>query len=458
LAGGENVKLQDREYQARSVRDLRRLLKDGKRVVAVGPTGCGKTHIATMLIAAERRWRVLFVVHRYELADQAWRSLTSNGITAGIVMAQEETLRGAHRVDPAARVQVASVQTLSRRVGPEHVDLIIFDEAHRVMADSYQAVARAYPEAHVLGLTWTPERTDGKGLGEFFDEMHIIAQPSELHESRHLSDPRWFGAPAGYRAKLKERLRGMRVSGGDYMPADLERAVDNRYLMGNVVSETLRLAPDRSKVVFAGSVLHSQKLAAAFRRKGVKAVHLDGETPAAEREQMLVDLREGRLEMICNYDVLSEGWDLPDLGAVVLARPFRSLTRYLQCVGRGMRWRRGPRPIALDFGDNAPRFKLWPGDDVPWSIDGKERASREPLWKQCEGCQERIPLAATVCPECGHACPIERARREREEADAELQEATRAEYMATRGRVEAMAKKKGAPAGWVEKVMEEIAA
>jgi superfamily II DNA/RNA helicase len=239
----------------------------------------------------------------------------------------------------------------------------------------------------------------------------------------------------------------VRASGGDYMPSDLERAIDTRYLMANVVSETLRLAPDRSKVVFAGSVLHSQKLAAAFSRKGVEAAHLDGETPADERERMLDDLRARRLEMICNYDVLSEGWDLPDLGAVVLARPFRSLARYLQCVGRGMRWRKGERPLVLDFGDNAPRFGLWPGDDVAWTIDGRPKGERAPLWKQCEGCQARIPLSATTCPECGHACPIERARKEREEADAKLEEATRAEYQALRARVELMALKKNAPAG-----------
>ena len=120
----------------------------------------------------------------------------------------------------------------------------------------------------MLGLTWTPERTDGQALDEFFGEMYAIAQPSELHASHYLSEPRWFGAPAGYRTKLRERLRRVRVSGGDYLPGDLERAVDNRYLMANVAAETLRLAAGRSKVVFAGSVLHSQKLAAAFRGFG----------------------------------------------------------------------------------------------------------------------------------------------------------------------------------------------
>lgn len=451
------MKTEPRKYQMAAVSALRNSLRDGGRVIAVGPTGCGKTHVASMLIKAEPKRRVLFIVHRYELADQAYKALASSGIRAGILMAQEETLHGSHRCDPTAHVQVASVQTLLRREGPKDVDLIVIDEAHRALADSYQSIAKRYPAARVLGLTATPERTDGRGLSDFFTEMLTIAQCSELHAGKHLASPRWFGAPAGYRAQLKERLRGVRTSGGDFMPSDLERAIDTRYLMGRVVAETMRLAPGVSKVVFAGSVEHSRKLAATLRRKGVNAVHLDGETPAADREAMLEGLRKGRIEAICNYDVLSEGWDLPDLGAVVLARPFRSLTRYWQCVGRGMRWRRGARPLVLDFGDNAPRFGLWPGDDVPWSIEGHERAG-EPLWKQCEGCQEKIPLAASACPECGHACPIVRERREREEADAKLEEATRAEYLAIRTRVEAMAAKKGAPAGWADRVMKEIAA
>lgn len=448
-------KLAPRPYQSRAVVVIRRLLRAGRRVVAVGPTGCGKTHIASMLIGAEPAWSVLFVVHRYELADQAYRALADNGIRAGIVMAQEEALHGSHRLDPDARVQVASVQTLAKRGGPERVDLLIFDEAHRVLAASYQAIARRYPEARVLGLTATPERTDGRGLADFFHEMFLIAQPSGLHARRHLADPRWFGAPAGYREKLKERLRGVRTSGGDFMPTDLERAVDSRYLMGKVVSETLRLAPRCSKAVFAGSVGHSRKLAAAFERAGLAAAHLDGTTPAAERAKMLENLRAGRLEVLCNYDVLSEGWDLPELGAVVLARPFRSLTRYMQCVGRGMRWRSGPRPIVLDFGDNAPRLGVWPGDDVPWNIAGRARGAA--LWKQCEGCQARIPIAATTCPECGFECPIVRSRVEREEADAALEEMTRAEYQALRTRVEKMARQKNAPPGWTDSVIEGIA-
>jgi superfamily II DNA/RNA helicase len=284
--------------------------------------------------------------------------------------------------------------------------------------------------------------------------MYIIARPSDLQRQQHLASPRWFGARADVVARLTERLRGAKVKDGDYAPRDLARAVDSRLLIGEVVSEAVRIALGVSKVVFAGGVEHSRQLAAKFNQHGIRAAHLDGETPAKEREDILAALAGGKLEAICNYDVLSEGWDLPSLGAVVLARPFRSRKKYLQVVGRGMRWRSGPRPIVIDHGNNAPRFGIWPGDDVEWSLVGTTPPAGDPLWKKCEGCLERIPLAATVCPECGHECPIERARKEREEADAKLEEATRAEYLALRGRVEAMAKRKAAPPGWVDSVMD----
>lgn len=450
--------LTPRPYQIEAARVLPDRIGQHGRVLAVGPTGCGKNLIASLLIKAESTLRVLFVVHRYEMADQAWQALRSNGIECGILMAQEESLYGSRRVAPDARVQVASVQTAIRREAMADVNLIVFDEAHRVLAESYQSIARTHPDAGVLGLTATAERADGRGLGEFFRDMYIIAQPSELQRDGYLASPRWFGARSDVVAHLSERLRSAGVSNGDYAPKDLARAVDSRFLLGRIVSEAMRIAPGVSKAVFAGSVDHSRRLTDEFTKQGVIAVHLDSDTPPKERAAMLTALGNGSIEAICNCDVLGEGWDLPGLGAVVLGRPFRSRTRYLQAVGRGMRWRKGAQPIVIDHGNNAPRLGVWPGDDVEWSLDGRRRSAGDPLWKQCESCLEKIPLGAAVCEHCGHECPIERERRQREEVEARLEEMTRAEYMALRKRVEKVAKKKGAPEGWVDKVTAEMMA
>lgn len=449
---------QPRPYETRAVKELRVLLTAHERVLAVGPTGCGKTVIASMLIALMAKWRVLFVVHRYELADQAYKALRASGIDAGIIMAQEERMHGSHRANPTARVQVASVQTLMHRPFDDEVDLIIVDESHRVMAESYQAILRQHPRARVLGLTATPERADGKGLGDVFRHLFAIARPSELQRDGYLADPRWFGARADVVAQLAERLKGARVTNGDYAPGDLARAVDSQFLLGQVVSETLRIAPGVRKAVFAGSVAHSRKLAAAFKRRGVKAAHLDADVPPLEREKLLATFAKGDIEVICNFDVLSEGWDLPALGAVVLARPFRSRTRYLQVVGRGMRPRVGPRPIVIDHGNNAPRFGIWPGDNIEWALSDTRRAcTGEPPWTMCDACLAKIPAASLTCPECGAECREAKARHEREEAEAQLEEATRAQYLALRARVEMVAIEKNAPPGWVDKVMREVA-
>jgi len=446
-----------RPYEVAAVSALQPLIERERRVIAVGPTGCGKTVIASMLIDAWADKRVLFVVHRYELADQAYKSLRAIGVDVGMVMAQDERIHGVERVHPGRRVQVASVQTAARRDICAKFDLIVFDEAHRALAGSYQRVVHTWPDALVLGLTATPERTDGKGLGDFFRAMLVIATSSELQRDGYLADPRWFGARPDVVDKLAERLKGARVTNGDYAPSDLARAVDNTFLVGRVVDESLRIAPGVRKAVFAGSVAHSRKLASEFVRRGVLAVHLDGDTSPAEREAVLIGLRIGDVEVVCNYDVLSEGWDLPALGAVVLARPFRSRTKYLQVVGRGMRARRGPRPIVIDHGNNAPRFGLWPGDDVDWSLERTSPRTGVAPWVMCESCLAKIPASSMTCPECGAECRETAARLEREEEAAQLEEATRAQYLALRSRVERVAVDKGAPVGWVDKVMREVA-
>lgn len=454
------MKLQRRKYQTRSVSEIAEALVEYKRVIAVGPTGCGKTAIASLLIKRETKYRrVLFVAHRYELIDQAHAALTNLGISAGVIMAQDELLNrdDKSRAKPKARVQVASVQTIDRRGGPDDVDLIVFDEAHRVMSDSYQRVAARYPRAHVLGLTATPVRNDGRGLGDFFRHLYIIAKPSDLYDDGHLAKPRVFTAPVEVLAELSARLKGAQSANGDYTPGTLARVVDSPYLIGKVVSESIRIAPGLPKVVFAGSVDHSKSLALAFKRRGVKAAHLDGDTPLEDRRQILADLRSGKLEVVCNVDVLSEGWDLPALGAVVLARPTKSLARYLQMCGRCMRFYKGRLPIIVDHGNNTLRHQRWPGDDIEWSLGGSDHGpgGNAPI-KSCCSCHIAIPANCDECPECGAEQECKRARIEAKEIDAKLEEIRRAREAELRERAMKIAAIKGVGNDWVDAVVREI--
>lgn len=453
------MKIERRPYETKAVRDLRLALRKHRKVLAVAPTGAGKTVIASLLIKQEPRWRkVLWVTHRRELVDQANDHLVNLGLDVGVVMSKDKARRNA-----GARVQVASLQSI-HLCSLRGFNAVVFDEAHRAMADSYQRIAKELPRADILGLTATPCRMDGRGLGDFFRSMLVMATHSQLYDGGFLAKPEAWGASAETIRELSDGLRGVRTQGGDFAPGQLAAVVDRGVLIGRVVKAAMEIAPKVPKVVFACSVRHSRRIAAEFRKAGIKAAHLDGETNYAVRADILERLANGTLEVVCNVDVLSEGWDMPELGAVIIARPTKSKARYLQMVGRALRVHRGRVPIIVDHGCNVQRFNIVPGEDTEWTLErGDQEVDEDPKVKECESCQAFNPWGATECRKCGAEIEIRQTpRQDREEKDARLAEITRAaldaENAALRGRIEYMARKKNAPAGWAEKVFAEVTA
>lgn len=393
-----------RPYQARALGELRRHHAD--RPILVIPTGGGKTHVACAVIAGatEHGRSVLFLAHRTELIEQAAARLADHGVECGIIKAGFDE-------DRARLVQAASVQTLVRRDMPP-ADVIIVDECHHAVANTYQTIIDEYPDACVIGLTATPFRLDGRGLGEIFGHIVVAATPRDLVEDGYILEPRYFVG------REKPNLKGVPVRLGDYANKALGLKMSAPKLVCDVVDTWLEKAGARRTVVFAASVDHSIALVAAFRAAGVAAAHIDGTTPADERSDILGTLRAGSINVVSNYGVLLEGWDLPDLGVCVLARPTKSQCLYLQMVGRVMRAVDGKeRPIVLDharcFDEHGD-----PLAELDYSLDGKVKRATEDdtsmTPKVCPGCFALVERMEPTCPECGHE--FKRAEREKTKA------------------------------------------
>lgn len=384
--------MQLRSYQSRAVTAVLAARRD--RPILVAPTGSGKTVMGVAI--TERFSRVLWLAHRKELIEQAAAHLRVNGAFVGIIKAGVAPA-------PLARIQVASVQSLARRDNPP-ADLVVVDECHHSTADGYRRILRAYPDAMIVGLTATPFRLDGRGLGSMFGKIIVAATTAELCDQGFLHAPRVWASSA-------PDLRGVRTTAGDYNLGDLSRRVNDSGLTGDIVQTWRRRADGRRTVVFAVDVSHSEAITEAFRSAGVPAEHLDGKTPEAERSAILSRLRSGETQVVSNCMVLTEGWDLPALECAVIARPTASLNLHLQMVGRIMRAADGKDgAIVLDHAGNHHVHGMVTRR-LDYTLDGSTRVgSSEPLGlRRCQRCGLMYTLGTLECPECGWEPEVSRA-------------------------------------------------
>jgi DNA repair protein RadD len=268
-------------------------IAEGKRkLILVAPTGSGKTVIASDFVrrVIANYKRVLFLAHRREIIDQTSRKLDANAIYHGVILAGRDK---ASR--PMAQVQVASVMTFwsrgirSNAMDMPPADVVILDEAHHARASTYQKILDAYPDAVVVGLTATPCRGDGRGLGNIFDEMIEAPQVQELIDLGFLVPSKIY-APV---QNVDRLLRGVRTQTGDYVTSQLEARMNTDALVGDIVTHWLKYAERRRTVCFAVDVAHSVHIRDALLGSGVRAEHLDGGTPISEREAILARLASG---------------------------------------------------------------------------------------------------------------------------------------------------------------------
>ncbi len=381
-----------RPYQDAAIVSLRAAMSQHRRVLLTLPTGAGKTAIAATIasLALAQGKPVMFLVHRDELIWQTSRAFDSAGVAHGIIAAGVPTC-------PAELVQIASVLTLAQRLGSVRKPALIFiDEAHHAVAGTWRRIIEVWPTAWIVGLTATPERLDGQGLTDVFDHMIVGPSTADLIQGGFLSGYRAF-------APSVPDLSGVSSARGDFDAATLAGVMDRPAITGDIIEHYKRLAAGKRAIIFAASISHSRNLAAEFNAAGIPSAHVDGRTPAHLRRQLVTDFAEGRLMVLTNVNLFGEGFDVPGVEAVILARPTQSLALHLQQIGRALRNSPGKvNAIILDHAGNIERHGL-PDDPRQWSLDSKSRhhVDERPLMRCCPGCKA-CHQPAPICPECGH--------------------------------------------------------
>lgn len=382
-----------RPYQNELVEQTRQAWREGYHAPCI-VLGCGGGKSVIVAEIARRTTfngkKVLFLVHRQELVQQIVRTFIRWGVDMNYC-------------------DVMMVQTATRRIKKlSKPALIITDENHHSLALSYKKIYDAFPDVLRVGVTATPVRLNGDGLGDVNDKLIIGPSTKWLIDHSCL-------APYDYYAPSVADLSGLHIKMGEFVTADVEKAMIKKAVFGDVIGYYRHLANGKKAVCYCSSVKHSLATAEAFREAGINAVHIDGTTPDAERNRIVSDFRAGRITILCNVDLISEGFDVPDCECAILLRPTQSLTLYIQQSMRCMRYRPDKRAIILDHVGNYARFGM-PDDDREWSLEKrkrnikKEAAENAEKVKQCPECYYTFGAPPSgqpcICPHCGYVFPV----------------------------------------------------
>jgi superfamily II DNA or RNA helicase len=400
--------IQLRPYQSELFAAIHGAVKRGvKRPLVVAPTGSGKTVMFCYTVgrSAKAGKRSVILVHRQELLEQTSKTLTTFGISHGLIAA-------GCRPDPFQCVQVAMVATLKNRMATiQKPDLIVVDEAHHGMAGSYKAIFDHFLDAHIIGFTATPERLDGKGLGDVFDEIIYGPSVQWLMDNGHLAPAKYYAPPSDL------DVSGVSKSRGDFVKSELVDAMGKSSIMGDCVRHYKRLSFGKPAVAFCVNIQHAHDTAAAFNQAGIPAGVIDGKMTKEERRSIVKSLADGSILVLTSCEIINEGFDLPVVTTAILLRKTQSLGLHLQQIGRVLRTHPGKtHSIVIDHVTNLSNHGV-AEQEREWSLEGRTKAARNAPaadgFTQCEECYCMFDSKENdECPECGWTKPKPVARRE----------------------------------------------
>ena len=402
--------MQLRDYQNSAISNVRKSYAAGnKNVLLTLPTGAGKTVIFSEItrLAGLKGANVLILVHRKELIDQAGDKLTKADVKYGIIAAGHKESNN--------NVQVASVQTLINRLNnPDKFDLIIIDEAHHSVASSWRKIFNFYKKALKLGVTATPMRMTGAGLGEIFDNLIVGSTIPELVEQKYLADHEVYAPPN------KLNLNKIRTIRGDFSKKEVEDELEKVDIVGDAVENYKKLGKNKPAIAFCISVKHGQYVTNKFKQAGYNAELITGSMKSDDRKTLVDNFKKGKIQILVSIDVVSEGFDVEGCYCAILLRPTQSEALYIQQVGRVLRPEPNKVAIVLDHVGNTKRHGFV--DDIrEFDLYQKAKSKRKgelaPAVETCEVCFA-VYKPQPICPVCGHKKEI--TKREITYEDGEL--------------------------------------
>lgn len=388
-------------YQRNLVDKARQAFSEGyKAPCIVAPCGAGKSVMISEIarLTTEKGNRVLFLVHRKELIEQIENSFRINAVNLDLV-------------------QFGMVQTIVRRLDKtERPQLIITDESHHGLAKSYRNIYEYFNDALRLSFTATPIRLNGEGLGDVNDILLEEVNAEWLIENGFLSPYKYY-AP-----KLIEEDYLKLSSMKEFTSKSIDDALGN-VIYGDVIAHYKKLADGEQAIAYCHSVAASEELAETFNSLGIPAAHIDGKTDKQKRGAIIEQFRKREIRVLTNVDLIGEGFDVPDCSTVIMLRPTKSLSLYIQQSMRGMRFKAGKTSIIIDHVGNVQRFGL-PDEKREWSLTGKKKQSSEATIKikQCENCFAVYSITEKACPMCGHVVEVVRTNEKEHDETAELEE------------------------------------